>query len=422
MNDENLLNEGEKAERKAYLAGALTGALVAVLICLVILLIVRVKESRKAKSSQNVQVPTASSSDGKELINNTVVGKIQVLVDTIEAHYLKEINEEDLVNGLYYGLLESLNDPYSVYYTDSELQDMLSQTSGIYSGIGAYIGFDTEANMCYISKLIKNTPAAASDLKPGDFLINVDGKDTIGMKSADIVKLIKGQPGTSVTIQVLRSDNKEPIQMEIERAKIETPTVEHEMLDNKIGYLEITEFDDVTYAQYCTAYDDLVAQGMKALIIDLRANPGGNVNTVCQIANKILPEGLIVYTEDKNGQRMEYKSDGKNELQIPLVVLVDRNSASASEILAGAIKDYGIGTLIGTTTFGKGIVQRIIPLSDGTAMKLTISNYYTPKGNYIHGVGIEPDVLVEWDSERYLEEEVDNQKEAAYEYLLPLVK
>lgn len=421
MNDDNLLSDREGEKRRAYWGGILTGILIALLICSCVYLVMRVKDSKK--NEEAVHVPEISQQDdGEEVINDVVIGKLQILLDTIEAHYLNEIHSEELVDGLYYGLLESLGDPYSVYYTQEELEDMISQTEGIYYGIGAYIGFNTEANMCYVSKLIKNTPAAASDLSPGDFIVKVDGTDTIGMTSSEIVKLIKGPEGTSVTITVQREGEKNPLDITVARAKIESPTVEYEMLENSIGYIEITEFDDVTYAQYCEAYDTLVARGMKGLILDLRANPGGNVSTVCQIARRLLPEGLIVYTEDKYGQRMEYRCDGTEEIQIPLAVLVDGNSASASEILAGAIKDYGIGKLVGTTTFGKGIVQRIISFSDGTAIKLTISNYFTPKGNYIHGVGIEPDIPVEWDSEQYLNEGIDNQKQAAIEYLLPLVQ
>lgn len=421
MNDDNLLSDREGEKRRAYWGGILTGILIALLICSCVYLVMRVKDSKK--NEEAVHVPEMSQQDdGEEVINDVVIGKLQILLDTIEAHYLNEIHSEELVDGLYYGLLESLGDPYSVYYTQEELEDMISQTEGIYYGIGAYIGFNTEANMCYVSKLIKNTPAAASDLSPGDYIVKVDGTDTIGMTSSEIVKLIKGPEGTSVTITVQREGEKNPLDITVARAKIESPTVEYEMLENSIGYIEITEFDDVTYAQYCEAYDTLVARGMKGLILDLRANPGGNVSTVCQIARRLLPEGLIVYTEDKYGQRMEYRCDGTEEIQIPLAVLVDGNSASASEILAGAIKDYGIGKLVGTTTFGKGIVQRIISFSDGTAIKLTISNYFTPNGNYIHGVGIEPDIPVEWDSEQYLNEGIDNQKQAAIEYLLPLVQ
>ena len=421
MNDDNLLSDREGEKRRAYWGGILTGILIALLICSCVYLVMRVKDSKK--NEEAVHVPEMSQQDdGEEVINDVVIGKLQILLDTIEAHYLNEIHSEELVDGLYYGLLESLGDPYSVYYTQEELEDMISQTEGIYYGIGAYIGFNTEANMCYVSKLIKNTPAAASDLSPGDYIVKVDGTDTIGMTSSEIVKLINGPEGTSVTITVQREGEKNPLDITVARAKIESPTVEYEMLENSIGYIEITEFDDVTYAQYCEAYDTLVARGMKGLILDLRANPGGNVSTVCQIARRLLPEGLIVYTEDKYGQRMEYRCDGTEEIQIPLAVLVDGNSASASEILAGAIKDYGIGKLVGTTTFGKGIVQRIISFSDGTAIKLTISNYFTPNGNYIHGVGIEPDIPVEWDSEQYLNEGIDNQKQAAIEYLLPLVQ
>jgi carboxyl-terminal processing protease len=218
----------------------------------------------------------------------------------------------------------------------------------------------------------------------------------------------------------LRDGEADPIDISVERRKIESPTVQYEMYDDGVAYIQITEFDLVTSSQFEEAYSQVKSAGMKGLIIDLRSNPGGNLSTVCEIARQILPKGLIVYTEDKYGKREEYTCDGKNEIQVPLVVLTNGYSASASEILAGAVKDYGIGKLVGTTTFGKGIVQKVINLNDGTAVKLTVSSYYTPSGNNIHGIGIEPDVEVEFDADAY-KDGVDNQLEKAKEVLAEMI-
>ena len=274
---------------------------------------------------------------------------------------------------------------------------------------------DTATGYAVITKLIENTPAWDSDLQPGDLIYKVEGEEVYGMDTSEIVAKIKGEEGTPVTITVARPSGVayEYIDVTINRAKINSPTVEFKMLENGIAYIEITEFDDITLDQFNEALAEARGSGMKGLILDLRGNPGGNLTTVVEIAKKILPEGLIVYTEDKYGEREEYRCDGANPLEVPLVVLIDRNSASASEILAGAIKDYGVGTLVGTTTFGKGIVQRIMQLTDGSAIKLTISKYYTPNGYNIHGIGIAPDVEVPYDGELFRNEERDNQLEEA---------
>ena len=203
--------------------------------------------------------------------------------------------------------------------------------------------------------------------------------------------------------------------MDVVRKQIESPTVNYEMLNDQIGYIQITEFDDVTVDQFAEALAVIKGSDAKGLVLDLRSNPGGSLSAVVDIARQILPRGLIVYTEDRAGEKVEYSCKGENELQIPLVVLVNGNSASAAEILAGAVKDYGTGTLIGTTTFGKGIVQRILPLTDGTALKLTVSAYYTPKGNNIHNIGIEPDIECEFDADAYYDEGIDNQLNRAVE-------
>jgi carboxyl-terminal processing protease len=346
--------------------------------------------------------------------------KLGILEDTIQQYFWQDVDEEALEDGLYKGLLESLDDPYSVYYTEEELIAMQEQTEGVYYGVGAYISQDTESGYVRISGIIKNTPAEESGLMPDDYIYMVDGEEMYGQDSSYVVSKIKGEEGTYVTISVLRDGESEPIDISVERRKIESPTVEYEMYDDGMAYIQITEFDLVTSSQFEEAYNQAKSDGMKGLIIDLRSNPGGNLSTVCDIAREILPKGLIVYTEDKYGKREEYTCDGKNEIQVPLVVLTNGYSASASEILAGAVKDYGIGKLVGTTTYGKGIVQKVINLSDGTAVKLTVSSYFTPAGNNIHKIGIEPDVEVEFDADLY-KDGIDNQLEKAKEVLAEMV-
>ena len=222
-----------------------------------------------------------------------------------------------------------------------------------------------------------------------------------------------------MTLTVIRDGETDYLDITIERRRVESPTVTLEMLEDGIAHIQVTEFDDITVTQFAEAIAEAESQGMKSMILDLRGNPGGNLTTVVEMCRMLLPEGLIVYTEDKAGHRDEYFCDGKNQIEVPLVVLIDGNSASASEILAGAVQDYGVGTLVGTTTYGKGIVQQIMSMEDGSAIKITISGYFTPKGRNIHGTGIEPDVECPFDAEAYYDEvnPYDNQLEKAKEVL-----
>lgn len=358
----------------------------------------------------------AKDGEQESVANEGTMEKLTVLEDTIREYFWQDVTEQDLEEGVYKGILEALDDPYSVYYTNEELLALQEQTEGIYYGIGAYISQKTDAGYVQISKVMKDTPAEESGFLQGDYIYMVNGEDMLDQDSTYVVSKIKGEEGTTVTVTVLREGVADPIDIVVERRKIESPTVEYEMLDNGMAYIQIVEFDLVTTSQFETAYKQAKQDGMKGLIIDLRSNPGGNLSTVCDIARMLLPKGLIVYTEDKYGERVEYTCDGSQEIEVPLVVLTDGYSASASEILAGAIKDYGIGTLVGTTTYGKGIVQKVINLSDGSAVKLTVSTYYTPNGNNIHKIGIAPDVEVEFDAEQYVNG-VDNQLERAKEVL-----
>ncbi len=349
--------------------------------------------------------------------NQQTMNKLQVLEDTISKYYLEEVDEETLEKGVYEGLLGSLGDPYSVYYSQEELQELQDKTEGIYYGIGAYVGMDTDKMLPRLTGIIDGTPAQESGLRAGDWIYKVDGEEIQGEELSQVVSRIKGEEGTTVHLTLIREGESDYLEVDVVRRKVESPTVEQKMLDERIGYIQITEFDTVTLDQFTETLAVCRGSGMQGLILDLRGNPGGNLTTVCDIAREILPEGLIVYTEDKNGKRTEYSSDGEKQMQEELVVLVDSGSASASEILAGAVKDYGIGTLVGTTTFGKGIVQRIITLSDGSAVKLTVSNYYTPNGNNIHKVGVSPDVEEPFDAEAYYERDEDNQLEKAIEVM-----
>lgn len=412
--DLDSLKKNNKNNTKGlFSCGLVVGMAVALLIVGLIYAGVKITGTLLGNSS-NIEFAEDSA------VTPRLVNKLQVLEQTIDRYYyLDEVTDEALDDGVYKGMLAALGDPYSEYYTAKELNDLMEQSEGIYYGIGAYVSLDTVSTLPKITGVIEGAPAEEVDLRANDIIYEVDGVSTYGLSLTEAVALIKGEEGTEVVLTIVRDGESDYLKIPVTRRKVESPTVEFEMLDERTAYIQITEFDDVTVDQFAEALAVAKGSGMEGLVLDLRANPGGNLSAVVDIARMMLPEGMIVYTEDKYGKRMEYTCDGKRQLDVPLVVLIDMNSASASEILAGAVKDYGIGTLVGTTTFGKGIVQQIIPFSDGSAVKLTISSYYTPNGNDIHGLGIEPDVVCEFDSEAYYNTETpyDNQLEKAKEVL-----
>lgn len=355
-----------------------------------------------------------------KLIDENTLKKVQNIQEIIASkfyHYSDDVGEDNLEDGIFRGMIESLGDPYSEYFNVEEMTEKMNGIEGISYGIGCYVSVN-ENGVAEIAGVVEGSPAEKAELKAGDLIIEVEGESVIGKSLSEIVKLIKGPEGTEVNITFSRDG--EPFTKTIARGNaIETNTVVYgTLIDNEeIGYIQIKEFDDVTLNQYNSAYAELREGGIKSLILDLRGNPGGNLNTAVDIARQILPEGIVVYTEDKNGDRKDYTCDGKNEMDLPLVVLVDKYSASASEILSGAIQDYKKGTIVGETTYGKGIVQNIFSLGDGTAVKLTISSYFTPLGRNIHGTGIIPDVEVEYDSDLASKEGIDTQVNKAVEIL-----
>lgn len=381
--------------KKRFLQGALTGALVTLL---------------------GISLVSCGVLGYKNVVSREEERKLSELDSLIESDYLGDVDEDALKEGLYKGYLEALGDPYSEYYDAEETAKFNENMSGEFSGIGVVMSQDQKSGLVTMVQIYKESPAAKAGLKEGDILFQVEGKDISGKKLEEIVTEIKGEKGTEVEITVLRGAEGEKVTTSVVRDTIEVQTVEYEMMEDQIGYLAVSEFDSVTYEQYQTALKDLEAQGMKGLVIDLRNNPGGNLDIVCEMLDLILSKGLLVYTEDKNGEKQEYTSDADYEYDVPMTVLINGNSASASEIFAGAVQDYEKADIVGTTSYGKGVVQSVYALKDGTCVKLTVAEYFTPKGRSINGKGIKPDVEVEYE---YNEEEpeADNQLERAVEVL-----
>lgn len=341
--------------------------------------------------------------------------KIKYLENMIDEEYLGEISTDKLEEGVYAGLIYGLGDVYSRYYTKDEYEQESVTTEGSYVGIGVAMQKYTAGGV-QIVECYKGSTAEEAGVKVDDVITAINGEDITDTELPDVVSMIKDNEDKDVVLTIQRK-GEDTQEITVKVSNVELPSVFGEMLDENTGYIQITEFKGVTVEQYEEVFAELKEQGMERLVVDLRDNPGGLLNVVCDILRDILPEGLIVYTEDKNGNRSEETCDGKNPLDMPLAVLVNGNSASASEIFAGAVKDYGIGTIVGTTTYGKGVVQSIRQLSDGSAVKLTIANYYTPKGNSINKNGIRPDVEVELSPELLNQEEItheeDNQLQAA---------
>ncbi|GMQ63106.1 S41 family peptidase [Vallitalea maricola] len=406
------------AERKKFIYGLVVG--MAIILIINVIYLGTSSLMHEVEDNKGVQVVKEGY--------NTPEDKMKDILKLVEdRYYLENYKEEELYDsaydGLYSGLLDGLDDPYTVYYTKKEYESFMESTSGSYEGIGAVVTYNEETKELMIVSPFIGSPAEKAGLLPGDIVRKVDDKNIKGLTMEDVVaNMIRGKKGTKVTLSIYRESDNSNMDLEIKRDIITMPTVSHEMLDDKIGYIRITGFEEVTYDQFKEALYDLESQEQKGLIIDVRNNPGGLLNIVIDMADELLPKGLIVYTEDKNGYREQASSDEEHKFTKPLVVLANENSASASEILTGAIKDSGIGTVVGTTTFGKGLVQRIFPLEDGSAVKVTISKYYTPSGNYIHGKGIEPDVKIELPEELKKELVIKREEDTQFAKAIEVMK
>lgn len=362
--------------------------------------------------------------NGKEspsVLNESVEKKVNEIMGYVNLYFYDEVKEEKLSDGIYAGLLSGLNDPYSQYYTAQEYEDLKISATQNYCGIGAALSQDKDSMTVTVLRVYEGSPAEEAGLKKGDVLVSVGEIESASMELSDLVTHIRGEEGTSVHLLVFRQGETDYLEMDVERRSIDLPTVEYEMLGKQIGYISILEFGAPTVEQFESAVAELEALGMQGMILDVRDNPGGMVTSVTEILDDILPEGIVVYTQDKYGKRQDYKSDEENKMDLPIAVLMNGNSASASEILAGAIRDFKYGTLIGTNTYGKGVVQSVITLSDGDAIKLTTAKYFTPNGENIHGKGIAPDIELEYakseDDSKEEKDVLDNQILKAIEVL-----
>lgn len=355
------------------------------------------------------------------LSDTSHVQKIEYLEKLIDQEYLGEVDNDEMAEGVYAGLVYGLGDVYSRYYTADEYAQETASTDGAYAGIGVSIQKNKNGGV-QIAECYEGGPGAEAGLQTGDVITAINDTDVTDMELSDVVSMIRENKDKTIVLTVLRENEDSSREISVDVTDVELPSVSGEMLDESTGYIQITQFTGVTPQQYKDTFAELKDKGMERLVIDLRNNPGGLLTSVCDILREILPEGLIVYTEDKDGNREEETCDGKNKLNMPLAVLVNENSASASEIFAGAVQDHGVGTIVGTTTYGKGVVQELRQLSDGSAVKLTVSNYYTPNGNSINKVGIKPDVEVKLASVLLNKDEITHEEDNQLQEALNVIE
>ena len=340
-------------------------------------------------------IPSNALNDLKNIEDSDKYSNLFGLRSLLFAKYDGEIDDNKLLEGAMKGMAESLGDPYTVYMDNEEFKTFLESSEGSFYGIGAQLG--VRNNQITIIAPLEGSPAEKAGLKAGDVVIKVDDYEVVDLNTDAVVSRVRGDEGVPVTLTIVRGDS-EPFEVEIVREEIQTESVKGEILEDDIGYIQITTFSDKEVSQkFTNKLNELKDKGMKKLILDLRGNPGGYLDQCVEIASNFIEKGHVVtYTVDKYDEKIVSDSIGGDAIGMPLVILVDGGSASASEVVTGALRDYNAGTIIGTNTFGKGIVQQLIPLSnDMGGLKVTTSKYYTPNGENIHGTGIAPDIVVE---------------------------
>ncbi|MDD6571973.1 MAG: S41 family peptidase [Thermoflexaceae bacterium] len=365
-------------------------------------------------------VSSEESKENEDDFEKKVQSKVHSVMRIIDAYYLEEYDEDEMLDGLLKGMLAAVGDPYTGYYDKESYSSLMESSQGVYYGIGVVVSQNIETGEVYVVNPYEDCPGFEAGIRPGDIIYSVGDVEVTGMDLNEVVALIRGAEGTTVDISVIHEGADVLSDLVVERRQIETHTVEYEVMENNIGYIQISEFDTITTEQFKNAMKELESCGIKGLIVDLRDNPGGSLDTVVDVLDEFLPKGIYTYLVDKNGNRQNYKGAHAATYDYPMVVLVNENSASASELFTGAVHDYERATVVGTTTFGKGIVQQIFPLRDGSGVKVTMAKYYTPNGVCIHKTGIEPDVVVELDEGEYpstVEYEDDEQLQKAVEIL-----
>lgn len=408
----------DKGNNGGFAKGVFTGIAFSIFVCLCVMLLSFFWRDDKLPmggySGETLDI-------GSSLFSEEDAEKLELIQTYIDLYSYYEQDAEAFKDNVFASLMYSLDDDYAAYYNKEAYASLMQGTTGEYSGIGCVVTQDRQTGQVIAVQPYKGSPAYEAGIAIGDVILKADDVELTGMDLNEAVTYIQGKEGTSVKITFLHDGEEKTV--EVTRRKIEIPTIEHEMLENNIGYIKITDFDEVTVSQFEKALEELQTQGAKGFIFDVRSNPGGLYDSVVSMLDTLLPEGTIVYTEDKYGNK-EVETSDADCIDLPMAVLINGDSASASEIFAGALQDYEAAKIIGTNSFGKGIVQSVVPLQDGSAIKFTVASYFTPNGVCIHGVGIKPDIEVElpedenaYDENGYLKEGFDTQLEKAIEYI-----
>ena len=436
MTDQENKGLEERETKNKFWKGVLVGALVMAFCGLLVVGLAagiwlvgrgaKIKEGSGLQTSITEQQEGVVEVDDYELDMAVIGPKLKYIEQLIDQYYLFDEDEEreNPIDWIYSGYVYSLQDPYSSYYTAEEYQSLMESAEGEYCGIGVMVSQNVYTGIVTVVKVFKGAPAEVAGMLPGDIITAVGDIDISGMDLSLVVSdHIKGEEGTEVSLTVYRDSTGEYIDMTMERAIVQNPTVEYEMLDNQIGYVYLSSFEEVSTEQFIKAVEDLEEQGMESLILDLRNNGGGVVTAAEGISDYLIEDGkTIVSFKGKGVQDSTYVAKDGHEIEVPMVVLVNEQSASASEVLTGALRDNDTAIVVGTKTFGKGIAQGIFPIPDGSAVKLTTAYYYVPSGECIHKIGIEPDVAVELDEELKsmveIPKEEDNQLQVAIDVLL----
>ena len=418
VNEKNVIQK--ERHRSGVIQGLLIGSFTMLAICAVVIAAAVKKGYIRPDTDGSIYIQSETY-DGNTGIGTEAEQKLNLIDQTLKDFYFDDIDDSKVLDNIYKAYVNAYGDKYTVYYTADEYAKIQESSNGAYYGIGVVVRKNDDGTILVVESY-DGAPGKEAGMRKNDVIVTVNGESVADQDLNSVVAKIKGDEGTTVNIGIRRDGSDDITELTVTRRKVEIKTVAYEMLDDSVGLITISEFDKVTAQQFKEAYAQLETLGMKGLVIDIRSNPGGLLNVVVDMLDEILPDGLIVYTEDKYGNRQEYNGSNPDVIDVPLAVLVNGESASASEIFAGAVQDYGAGTIIGTQTFGKGIVQTIRRMSDGSAIKYTMAKYFTPKGQDIHGHGVTPDIVEELSDEFNNLTEYDASKDNQLQKAIEVIK
>lgn len=418
VNEKNVIQK--ERHRSGVIQGLLIGSFTMLAICAVVIAAAVKKGYIRPDTDGSIYIQSETY-DGNTGIGTEAEQKLNLIDQTLKDFYFDDIDDSKVLDNIYKAYVNAYGDKYTVYYTADEYAKIQESSNGAYYGIGVVVRKNDDGTILVVEPY-DGAPGKEAGMRKNDVIVTVNGESVADQDLNSVVAKIKGDEGTTVNIGIRRDGSDDLTELTVTRRKVEIKTVAYEMLDDSVGLITISEFDKVTAQQFKEAYAQLETLGMKGLVIDIRSNPGGLLNVVVDMLDEILPDGLIVYTEDKYGNRQEYNGSNPDVIDVPLAVLVNGESASASEIFAGAVQDYGSGTIIGTQTFGKGIVQTIRRMSDGSAIKYTMAKYFTPKGQDIHGHGVTPDIVEELSDEFNNLTEYDASKDNQLQKAIEVIK